>query len=504
MRLISSNALHAAAQQLFFDADQTACCQFVKIAGPTRSGKSTFANQLVGETVFTTSDSAEPCTQGVDCSTFFPLPSLAERSGCPSAQVPRLLTCVMDIEGGGDRDMRHDVRNYLPGFLLPGVVIWNVIGHPPRHELLNQLGVVARVGQLLRPATSLEESQEALFPNDLIIVIRDYELTSSASQILQRYLQPEPETPGDLGASDRAERNLTRELLKPAFRSIEVVLLPPRSKPSFRDAERQLVSQIVDKLTRNPLRLTSRMCYDLLCNLTAQIEAEPEAVCVGSALAYINLCEYNRRLKKATEGLARQFTEWFEASRTITNESDARRHFGQLADTMWQTVLADSAEAIGDDGSGTRKQKFMQDVQSQILDVRLLELRLVLAERQLTALQVMQSDAEKQREEQRLRQRQQAEAAEMRPKLSGAPNGQDFSGLLLAYLGNSSSFEQYYYENNVDRIVERIVSQAPGKDVSASALSIDEVLTAEMVASDVIARNMGPLLVGEPGATWFH
>eukprot|EP00669_Euglena_mutabilis_P001690 TRINITY_DN12270_c0_g1_i1.p1 TRINITY_DN12270_c0_g1~~TRINITY_DN12270_c0_g1_i1.p1 ORF type:complete len:190 (+),score=34.72 TRINITY_DN12270_c0_g1_i1:29-598(+) len=128
MRLLANNEVQEEAKAAFLQADGDQPCQFIKIAGPTRSGKSTFANALLGTTAFQTSDSAEPCTQGIDFCGLRPLAPLARRLGIEGSASG--LLSILDIEGGGDRSLQYDVQNLMSAFMLPGVVIWNVLGHP--------------------------------------------------------------------------------------------------------------------------------------------------------------------------------------------------------------------------------------------------------------------------------------------------------------------------------------------------------------------------------------
>ena len=100
------------------------------------------------------------------------------------------------------------------------MIVWNVLGHPPRNDLLMQLGVIGMMGGMLKEAGGLPT-----FPNVLFVVIRDYTLESPASLIKSRLLEPEVEggrrTSRNLSV-DIIERNRLRAYLKSSFLSFEV------------------------------------------------------------------------------------------------------------------------------------------------------------------------------------------------------------------------------------------------------------------------------------------
>jgi len=486
MRLLANNEVQEEAKAAFLQADGDQPCQFIKIAGPTRSGKSTFANALLGTTAFQTSDSAEPCTQGIDFCGLRPLAPLARRLGIEGPTSG--LLSILDIEGGGDRSLQYDVQNLMPAFMLPGVVIWNVLGHPPRSALLDQLAVISRIGgQLVDRAAG-----GATFPNALIVVIRDYSLTSSADQILRRLLEVEPETNGDgTTNAESAARNGIRQVLQAAFTSVEVTVLPVRGDAEYRAAERGLMHTVLTLATRNDTRLTPPMCLDLMCDLTRQIGAHPQAVNVGSTLAYINLCEYTRRLRAAEEQIAALFGEWYAASQYITSVPEAEAKFEKLAEHCWRTNMLTSfpipaGEGLGDTAE-ERRTRFLDTQRRALLQPCVAELKLLEAERTITQMELTAAGLRGNGE--RLRRADKGvvdRAATIRRELieHGAQ-----PRYVLAALGNPSSFEDFYHESGLEVLVASYTRNLLGTE--ADGVAISDVLAVDEVLQPILDSRLG-------------
>ena len=488
MRLLANNEVNEESKSVFLQAESDSMCQFIKIAGPTRSGKSTFANTITNGNHFQTSDSAEPCTRGIDFCALLPYVPISIRFGVQESF--KGLLSILDIEGGGDRSLQYDVQNYLPAFMLPGVVVWNVLGHPPRTTLLNQLAVVSRVGAILVPSKG-----GPTFPNDLVIVIRDYTLTSTAEQILDRLLENEPEEdPSGEALPESAERNATRRVLQSAFLSIRVTVLPPRNEPEYREAEWTLIQDILGLMGRNRTLMTPPMCLDYLCDLTRQIEHSPQSVNVGSTLAYINLCEYNRRLHQAEEELGSMFQEWYADSRYITSVAEAEQKFEWLAQQAWAKHMPEHMPVTVGEGVGDtleeRRQRFTTQQRKAVLHPCIAQLKLLEAERTITQMELtvcgVRSHMDKVRHSERS---VRDKATAIRTELLA--NGVQPDTFLPA-LGSPTSFEDYYNEHGLDALINSYTREV--RYVETEGTSIADVLEVDMVMNALMAQRLGQVI----------
>eukprot|EP00667_Euglena_gracilis_P007498 EG_transcript_7571 len=491
MRLLACNAVAEEAKEVFLQADADQPCQFVKIAGPTRSGKSTFANALLGDFSFETSNSAEPCTQGIDFCGLKPFGPIARRLGVEDA--PGLVS-ILDIEGGGDRSVQYDVQNLMPAFMLPGVVVWNVLGHPPRTQLLDQLAIISRVGAQLVPRGEAGPG-EPTFPNDLVLVIRDYTLTSTAEQILARLLEAEAETDGKgEPVPESVNRNATRRALQGAFLSIRVHVLPVRSDAEYRTAEQALMLELVTLVAANQTQMTPQMCLDFLCDLTRQIDANPQAVNVGSTLSYINLCEYNRRLRSAEDQLSAMFSEWYLASQYITTVAEAEGKFDRLAEQCWRTNMPASLPVTSGEGLGDtaeeRRERFLAAQRRALLQPCVAELKLLEAERTITQMELTACGSRRRGE--RLRHCEKAaveRATVIRAELlEKGPQPR----YLLAALGNPASFEDYYHDNGLDTLVNAYTREF--RHVEAEGVAIADVFGVEDLLQSILTTKLGDVV----------
>eukprot|EP00668_Euglena_longa_P002753 GGOE01003216.1.p1 GENE.GGOE01003216.1~~GGOE01003216.1.p1 ORF type:complete len:501 (-),score=137.32 GGOE01003216.1:224-1726(-) len=493
MRLLASNEVTEEAKAVFIQADNDQPCQFVKIAGPTRSGKSTFANALLGDFSFETSNSAEPCTQGIDFCGLKPFVPIAQRLGLEGT--PGMIS-ILDIEGGGDRSVQYDVQNLMPAFMLPGVVVWNVLGHPPRTQLLDQLAIISRVGSQLVPRS--EAAAGPTFPNDLVLVIRDYTLTSTAEQILSRLLEVEPEVDGRAEpALESVGRNAVRRALQGAFLSIRVHVLPVRSDSEYRAAERALMRDLVALAAANQTKMTPQMCLDFLCDITRQIEANPHAINVGSTLAYINLCEYNRRLRSAEDQLSAMFGEWYLASQYITTVAEAEAKFEKLAEQCWRVNMPASLPVTSGEGLGDtaeeRRERFLLLQHRALLQPCVAELKLLEAERTITQMELTACGSRRCGD--RLRHCEKAaieRATIIRAELLEKGPQPRF---LLAALGNPASFEDFYHDNGLDTLVNAYTREF--RHVEAEGVAIADVFEVEDLLHSILTTKLGDVITVE-------
>lgn len=261
----------------------------VVILGSARTGKSFLMNCLAGMNgLFKVANTAAPCTQGADISSFVldwelmaakvdrergsdDAPLLSSRSSsyrdrmgsmesagsefgsvdaldrmslgsCGSdgeEPLPEGSVCeavaFVDAEGQGDKDVMYDTILAIPLLLTTRVLIFNHKGAPVVNRILEQLSVLARAAEYVQLDGG--EEDEKLFGH-LHIVFRDYTFDSDSDAVYNQLFTLEKvprrnlrDASKDGKAAAVRERNDVRTLLLDNFASVRVWLMDQPATP---------------------------------------------------------------------------------------------------------------------------------------------------------------------------------------------------------------------------------------------------------------------------------
>mmetsp|Transcript_11836 Transcript_11836/g.32001 ORF Transcript_11836/g.32001 Transcript_11836/m.32001 type:complete len:898 (-) Transcript_11836:587-3280(-) len=190
----------------------------VSIFGSARQGKSFLMNRLAGGKGcgFKVSNKSDPCTVGIDlCAETKSLDEFSEGAVSNENQIN---IGFVDAEGQGDRDTSYDARVACPILLASQCVLFNWKDSLQKDRMLNLLGVMTRAASSVK----VDGGHDKCFGH-LHIVFRDWAFDGDAAAVKRQLL--EPETAGAEEDADR--RNEVRRILRGAFESIHVWLLPP-------------------------------------------------------------------------------------------------------------------------------------------------------------------------------------------------------------------------------------------------------------------------------------
>ena len=124
----------------------------------------------------------------------------------------------VDAEGQGDRDTSYDARVACPILLASQCVLFNWKDSLQKDRMLNLLGVMTRAASSVK----VDGGGDKCFGH-LHIVFRDWAFDGDVDAVKRQLLDPEA-----AGAEEDADRrNEVRRILRGAFESIHVWLLPP-------------------------------------------------------------------------------------------------------------------------------------------------------------------------------------------------------------------------------------------------------------------------------------
>lgn len=208
----------------------------ISVMGPARSGKSTLMNLLAGCKVtelFPTYPGMETFTKGIYVPTrMLSLPEFSALEGDPPVQSSNanIKVTFVDTEGQGAVGTSYDMSLFSPALISSRVVIYNRTGGLLIEEIINQLGMMTQAAQRLRVGST--DSSGPIFGH-LFIIFNQFRLnkTDTAATLQATLVNDERET--DASSNNR---NTIRALLRSAFESIQVYILPDQLKEDSRDA----------------------------------------------------------------------------------------------------------------------------------------------------------------------------------------------------------------------------------------------------------------------------
>ncbi|KAI4204161.1 MAG: hypothetical protein LQ350_001352 [Teloschistes chrysophthalmus] len=208
----------------------------ISVMGPARSGKSTLMNLLAGckvSELFPTYPGMETFTKGIYIPTrMLSLPDFSALEGDPPVQASdaNIKVTFVDTEGQGAVGTSYDMSLFSPALISSRVVIYNRTGGLLVEEIINQLGMMTQAAQRLRVAS--DDSSGPVFGH-LFIMFNQFRLnkTDTAATLQATLINDEKAT----DASSQ-NRNAIRALLRSAFESIQVYILPDQLKEESRDA----------------------------------------------------------------------------------------------------------------------------------------------------------------------------------------------------------------------------------------------------------------------------
>lgn len=208
----------------------------ISVMGPARSGKSTLMNLLAGckvSELFPTYPGMETFTKGIYIPTrMLSLPDFSALEGDAPVQASdaNIKVTFVDTEGQGAVGTSYDMSLFSPALISSRLVIYNRTGGLLVEEIINQLGMMTQAAQRLRVAS--DNSSGPIFGH-LFIIFNQFRLnrTDTAATLQATLINDEKET----DASSHI-RNTIRALLRSAFESIQVYILPDQLKEESRDA----------------------------------------------------------------------------------------------------------------------------------------------------------------------------------------------------------------------------------------------------------------------------
>ncbi|KAI4101415.1 MAG: hypothetical protein LQ339_005064 [Xanthoria mediterranea] len=208
----------------------------ISVMGPARSGKSTLMNLLAGCQVtelFPTYPGMETFTKGIYVPTrMLSLPEFSALEGDPPVQSSdaNIKVTFVDTEGQGAIGTSYDMSLFSPALISSRVVIYNRTGGLLIEEIINQLGMMTQAAQRLQVAS--DASSGPVFGH-LFIIFNQFRLNRIDTADTLRASLVNDETETDTSSKNR---NTIRALLRLAFESIQVYLLPDQLKEDSRDA----------------------------------------------------------------------------------------------------------------------------------------------------------------------------------------------------------------------------------------------------------------------------
>lgn len=208
----------------------------ISVMGPARSGKSTLMNLLAGCQVtelFPTYPGMETFTKGIYVPTrMLSLPDFSALEGDPPVQSSdaNIKVTFVDTEGQGAIGTGYDMSLFSPALISSRVVIYNRTGGLLIEEIINQLGMMTQAAQRLQVAS--DASSGPVFGH-LFIIFNQFRLNKIDTADTLRASLVNDETETDTSSKNR---NTIRALLRLAFGSIQVYLLPDQLKEDSRDA----------------------------------------------------------------------------------------------------------------------------------------------------------------------------------------------------------------------------------------------------------------------------
>ncbi|KAL9118633.1 MAG: hypothetical protein Q9187_004820 [Circinaria calcarea] len=207
----------------------------ISVMGPARSGKSTLMNLLAGcrvSELFPTYPGMETFTKGIYVPTrMLSLPDFSALEGDPPVQSSNsnIKVTFVDTEGQGAIGTTYDMSLFSPALISSRVVIYNRTGGLLIEEIINQLGMMTQAAQRLQVAS--DSSSGPIFGH-LFIVFNQFRLNKTDTAATLRATLVNDEREADASSKNR---NAIRALLRTAFESIQVYILPDQLKEEARD-----------------------------------------------------------------------------------------------------------------------------------------------------------------------------------------------------------------------------------------------------------------------------
>mmetsp|Transcript_109002 Transcript_109002/g.351812 ORF Transcript_109002/g.351812 Transcript_109002/m.351812 type:complete len:402 (-) Transcript_109002:79-1284(-) len=191
----------------------------IMICGRLRTGKSYLMNALLDAVAFEVSPQARPLTRGVDiCANLIPGSHFGWSTGMPKM-------VFLDVEGQGDKGLRHDVKLATPLLLISKVVILHEICPigPSKEGLLEMLQI------MMKAASQVGERSERnnLF-GCLHIVLRDCCQDEEACHSIIFDTEDAAEAETDDQADAINKRNEIREAIRLSFEQRPTVWCLPK------------------------------------------------------------------------------------------------------------------------------------------------------------------------------------------------------------------------------------------------------------------------------------
>ena len=207
----------------------------ISVMGPARSGKSTLMNLLAGcrvSELFPTYPGMETFTKGIYVPTrMLSLPEFSALEGDPPVQssTSDIKVTFVDTEGQGAIGTAYDMSLFSPALISSRVVIYNRTGGLLIEEIINQLGMMTQAAQRLQVAN---DSSSGPIYGHLFIVFNQFRLNKTDTAATLRATLVNDEREADAASRNR---NSIRALLRSAFESIQVYILPDQLKEESRD-----------------------------------------------------------------------------------------------------------------------------------------------------------------------------------------------------------------------------------------------------------------------------
>ncbi|CAJ1381971.1 unnamed protein product, partial [Effrenium voratum] len=318
--------------------------------GDGRSGKSYLASCLVGaEDAFTSSDSAESVTEGIDV-VAVPVSQLSEASG------PEHLL-VFDCEGGNNA--LAAIRTLVNVFgLLLGSQVAFVANGMATEQALQTLGMSLAARSLVR----LEGAE--LPKQELVFVVNKNTLRYEGSA-LEKILEQKFDDPG---------RQELRDTVRECFPERSFFTVPLMGMPAFEDSLKSLRAHLVDR--RKPLQMggmpvSGRQLAGVMELIVAEVQATQEislpsmnryVIFEGFLLPLTNdlvdfaqgqlpeVVDYDPCLaeRNPIERILRRFDESSAHVGNVTLKAEARQLLATKLWDLWHWVEAKS-EALGNE-----------------------------------------------------------------------------------------------------------------------------------------------------------
>lgn len=253
----------------------------ISVMGPARSGKSILMNLLAGckvSELFPTYPGMETFTKGIYVPTrMLSLPDFSALEGDTPVQSSNanIKVTFVDTEGQGALGTSYDMSLFSPALISSRVIIYNRTGGLLVEEIINQLGMMTQAAQRLRAPG--DGASGPIFGH-LFIIFNQFRLskTDTATTLRATLVNDEKET----DASSKS-RNAIRALLRSAFESIQVYILPDLLKEESRD---ELADGSKPFLLINDFRPKYLEYFKLLRTGLSQALVQPRELTKGVAL----------------------------------------------------------------------------------------------------------------------------------------------------------------------------------------------------------------------------